>query len=238
MAKNLTLVALSLATLAEATTEKTLRGNFYVKVTLDPSNSANVIFSITMDKGSWLGLTLGSGGMTPNSDMIQLDADKQEVHDMTSAGYQAPSKDTTKNLSATWSTKGNVKTAVITRKLDTGDAKDYVFQLDKTFTLGWAINTYSSIITSKHNYAGSFQAIIKSSSSKSGSGSKDSGSKDSGSKDSGSKDNSGSKSGSSSVVDKVVGGDKSTSSVVPGATARAYFALGVSATTLLTFLAI
>ena len=238
MAKNLTLVALSLATLAEATTEKTLRGNFYVKVTLDPSNSANVIFSITMDKGSWLGLTLGSGGMTPNSDMIQLDADKQEVHDMTSAGYQAPSKDTTKNLSATWSTKGNVKTAVITRKLDTGDAKDYVFQLDKTFTLGWAINTNSSVITSKHNYAGSFQAIIKSSSSKSGSGSKDSGSKDSGSKDSGSKDNSGSKSGISGVSDKWFGGDKSGNSVVPGATARAYFALGVSATTLLTFLAI
>ena len=231
MAKNFTLVALSLATLAEASTEKTLRGNFYVKVSLDPSNSANVIFSITLDKGSWLGLTLGSGGMTPNSDMIQLNGDTEEVLDMTSAGYQAPAKDSTKNLSAKWSTKGNVKTAVITRKLDTGDAKDYVFQTDKAFTLGWAINTNSSIITSKHNYAGSFQAIIKSSSSKS-----DSGSKDSGSKDSGSKDNSGSKSGSG-VSDKVVGGDKSGSSVVPGATAS-HFALGVSATTLLTFLAI
>ena len=75
MAKNLTLVALSLATLAEATTEKTLRGNFYVKVALDASNSANVIFTITLDKGSWLGLTLGSGGMAANSDMIQLNAD-------------------------------------------------------------------------------------------------------------------------------------------------------------------
>ena len=87
MAKNLTLVALFLATLAEATTEKTLRGNFYVKVALDANNSANVIFTITLDKGSWLGLTLGSGGMAYNSDMIQLDADKQEVHDMTSSGY-------------------------------------------------------------------------------------------------------------------------------------------------------
>ena len=87
MAKKLTLAALSLATLAEASTEKTIRGNFYVKVALDPSNSDNVIFTIKMDKGSWMGLTLGSGGMTPNSDMIHLNGDTEEVNDMTSSGY-------------------------------------------------------------------------------------------------------------------------------------------------------
>ena len=86
-----------------------------------------MIFTIKLQKGSWLGLTLGDGGMTPNSDMIQLNGDTEEIHDMTSSGYKAPDQDSTKNLSASWSTYSNTKTATVYRNLDTGDAKDYVF---------------------------------------------------------------------------------------------------------------
>ena len=120
-----------------------------------------VTISVTMQTGSWVGLTLGDSGMSTNSDMIQIDADNERVYDMTSAGYRSPNTDSSENfVSTTWSTVSGGKKVDIKRKLDTNDSKDYVIPTDTYFDLGWAVNTSTSTITNKHNKKGNFRQLV------------------------------------------------------------------------------
>ena len=60
-----------------------------------------------MDADTWVGLSLGSTGMAPNTDMIQVDGANQVVYDKTSSGYQNPSSDSVDNLTATFTESSN-----------------------------------------------------------------------------------------------------------------------------------
>ena len=77
---------------------------------------------------TWVGLALGSTGMSQGTDMIQIDGGNRVVYDKTSSGYQNPSTDTTDNLSYTFTenSNGSLLTVEITRALDTGDSNDYL----------------------------------------------------------------------------------------------------------------
>ena len=46
------------------------------------------------------------------------------------------------------------------RQLDTEDPEDFVLPMDTAFTIGWAVLTDSATLTTKHNQAGSFTAMI------------------------------------------------------------------------------
>merc|ERR1719469_1246705 len=155
-----TVMSLS-AIVAQATKHNVFTG-YDVDLAIDAKDSLYATITVTMKKGSWLGLVLGAKGMATNTDMIQIDGGAKKAYDKTSAGYQSPRTDSTDNLTTTFSETGEVITATIKRKLDTGDAKDYVFQTDKEFDLGWAINTSSSTLARKHNRAGSVKATISS----------------------------------------------------------------------------
>ena len=55
-----------------------------------------------MEKGSWLGLGLGTYDMSSGADMIQIDSDSRLVLDRTSVGYEEPEDDDIHNLEATF----------------------------------------------------------------------------------------------------------------------------------------
>ena len=69
---------------------KTLTSGYDVDFAL---NDDEVTITVTMNTGSWVGLVLGSTGMSSGSDMIQIDSDNEKVYDMTSAGYRSPRAD-------------------------------------------------------------------------------------------------------------------------------------------------
>ena len=130
-----------------------LDGINWIDVLLDENDSDTVIFRLVMEKDSWMGLSLGSTGMAPNTDMIQVDGANQVVYDKMSSGYQNPSSDSIDNLSATFteSGNGNLLFVEISRALDTGDSTDYVIPTTSSFALGWAIKTSSATLSQKHN---------------------------------------------------------------------------------------
>lgn len=85
-----------------------------------------------------------------------------QAYDKVSAGYNTLDSDSSNDLSAVFSDKGNGTLEVtIKRALDTGDNKDYVLQTDRDFDMGWAVNTSSSNVSQKHNQRGSFKAKIQ-----------------------------------------------------------------------------
>ena len=114
-----------------------------------------------LPKASWVGLSLGSSGMATGTDMIQIDGTAKKAYDKVSSGYQYPSTDTSDDLTATFTDVDSANTYVlIERDLDTNDAQDYVIPTDTEFTIGWAVLTTSSTMTSQHNRDGSFKKTI------------------------------------------------------------------------------
>lgn len=107
-----------------------------------------------------MGLGLGDDHMTAGTDMIMCKATASgvgECEDMTAVGEMAPVKDTTQNTTAVFSVAdaaAKTTNVEIRRALDTGDAQDYVFQLDTEFEMCWATNTESSDFTAYHTGAG------------------------------------------------------------------------------------
>ena len=88
------------------------------------------------------------------------------MHDLTSVAYNSLDVDAQQNLSATFAahpSDSNKVVATVKRKLDTGDPKDYVIQLDRTFDVSWAYNSRTSNIDSYHSKRGSFRMLLASS---------------------------------------------------------------------------
>ena len=79
---------------------------------------------------TWVGLSLGSTGMSSGTDMIQIDGENRVVYDKTSSGYQNPSNDQTDNLTDSYTftenSSGSLLNVEIRRPLDTGDSNDYL----------------------------------------------------------------------------------------------------------------
>ena len=106
---------------------------------------------------------MGDSGMTPGTDLIQIDGANQQVYDKVSSGYQYPTTDGTGHLTATFTDVGNNWLEVsIKRPLDTGDSQDYVLPTGTYFKLGWAIRYSSATLSLKHNISGSLNAYLSS----------------------------------------------------------------------------
>ena len=113
-----------------------------------------------------MGLGLGTSRMYADNDFLQVDSDKKTVHDLTSGAYNSLDEDAQQNLSATFAahpSDSNKVVATVKRKLDTGDFKDFVIQLDRTFDVSWAYNSKTSNIGSYHSKRGSFKMLLASS---------------------------------------------------------------------------
>ena len=107
---------------------------------------------------------MGDSGMTPGTDLIQIDGANQVVYDKVSSGYQYPTTDGTGHLTATFTDVGNNWLEVsIKRPLDTGDSQDFVLPTGTYFKLGWAIRYSSATLSLKHNISGSLNAYLSSS---------------------------------------------------------------------------
>ena len=63
-----------LAAVAGATTHQVF-GDYSVDLSLDRKDSSYAIITVTMMKGTWVGLALGSTGMASGTDMIAIDGD-------------------------------------------------------------------------------------------------------------------------------------------------------------------
>ena len=81
---------LALAGMASANLTKNLAGGYSVDMRLNPRDDSEVLITIVMDRGSWVGLGLGTSNMTGGSDMIQVDSGNREVLDRTSIGNGEP----------------------------------------------------------------------------------------------------------------------------------------------------
>ena len=117
---------------------------FNVQARIDPDDASQAIFEIYMKDQTWLGLVLGSGGMAPGSDMIQVKADgiNSRVYDKFSQGFVAPPVDARNDLTRSVFRffEGGYIRFQLTRKLDTGDATDFLIPVQKEWELGWAVN--------------------------------------------------------------------------------------------------
>ena len=101
--------------------------HYNIDISFDPDDDTNAIFKVQLANDSWVGLALGDSGMTPGTDLIQIDGANQLVYDKVSSGYQYPTTDGTGHLTATFTDVGNNWFEVlIKRPLDTGDSQDYV----------------------------------------------------------------------------------------------------------------
>ena len=67
----------ALAGMASANLTKNLADGYSVDMRLNPANDSEVLITIVMDKGSWVGLGLGTSGMRGGSDMIQVDSESR-----------------------------------------------------------------------------------------------------------------------------------------------------------------
>ena len=135
---------------------------------------SQVEFIVTMkDTNAWLGLTLGGteGAMKEGDDMVVFFANKanSSFGDYTSKGFKAPAEDTIKkdvkdhpDHSVDWDESAGTVTIFARRALDTGDAGDYVIQLDKQFNVGVAYNGSTSTLSGKHEVASTVAVTLKS----------------------------------------------------------------------------
>ena len=131
-----------------------------------------VEFIVTMKQSdAWLGLILGAtpGTMAVKDDMVIFFAngDSSKSVDYTGIGTRAPVPDSTQNLkdhpdhNLDFDDVEQTVTIFARRALDTGDAVDYLLQLDKDFVLGWAYSGNSSKLDGKHAREGTIQVTLK-----------------------------------------------------------------------------
>ena len=96
--------------------------------------------------------------------MFFADGTDSFYEDYISTGYGLPIKDNTQNLDAHPDHSVDLKDGVVTvfarRKLDTGDATDYVIPLDTWFNIGYAYHGSSSTLT-KHTLANTVAVTLK-----------------------------------------------------------------------------
>ena len=141
-----------------------VKSGFNVQVRLDEDDPSQAIFEVYMKDGTWMGLVLGDVGMAPGSDMIQIKANgtNSRVYDKFSTGYISPPIDSDKNLQATFRFfEGGFIRFTIKRALDTGDSQnDFLLPLEKSFELGWAVNSDTNNLLKKHNSAGGLTAVL------------------------------------------------------------------------------
>ena len=129
---------------------------------LDSADNSKAVFNIQMVRDTWLGLALGSPNMTPGTDLWQISGTTLQALDKISSGYMSPSSDGVSDLDAQFVDIGNnLLEVTIVRSLDTSDSQDYVLPAEQEFNLGWAIKTTSAIMSSKHDKAGSFVALLE-----------------------------------------------------------------------------
>ena len=96
---------------------------YNIQASLD-SAGEKVTFEIYMKDNSWMGIVIGSSGMSPGSDMIQIKANgvNSRVYDKFSQGYISPAIDKGKDLASTFRFfEGGFIRFTIERALDTGD---------------------------------------------------------------------------------------------------------------------
>jgi len=92
-----------------------------------------------------------------NSDCIMFKHDGQlsTAKDYYASGYGAPTLDAQQDLTfQVKSVEAGYSTVEARRKLDTGDAKDFVIPLDSEFKGAYAYNSNSNVVTKKHTVRG------------------------------------------------------------------------------------
>ena len=153
-----------LASAASAGTAKSgenLTGDIWVDVQLKSTDITKAYIRVWLPKASWVGLSLGSSGMDAGTDMIQIDGTAKQAYDKVSLGYQYPKTDAIDSLTSKFTDKDSTNTYVlIERDLDTNDSQDYVIPTEKSFSIGWALSTYTSEVTNVHNKHGSFRLTL------------------------------------------------------------------------------
>ena len=139
-----------------------------------PEND-EVEFIVTLKDDSWLGLALGSQGMSAGSDMITFGkypggAMNFAYADNVSVGYQPPEKDMSEDLmphpnNVIEQNADGRSTIFVRRRLDTGDPQDFAIPLDQEFFIGYAYNGQTDAISyyTKHEVASSVSLKLPSS---------------------------------------------------------------------------
>ena len=129
-----------------------------------------VEFIVTMKASdAWVGLTLGAtpGQMVQMDDIVVFHADGEQsyVKDYLSIGYASPVEDVLQDYTDTsvdFDSADELVTVFVRRALDTGDALDFVFQLDTEFTVGYAYSSTSSEVSVKHGTEGNIAVTLNS----------------------------------------------------------------------------
>jgi Secretion system C-terminal sorting domain/DOMON domain len=135
-------------------TPVTTIGSMTVKINMNQGNSLATI-TMTGPSNKWLSIGLGTTSMSVNKDVITYGTTLLDQY-FTTSGHVAPTTDPTNNLTLVSNTVvGTNRTLVITRPLNTGDAKDYAFVYSmSSMSIVWAVGP-STTITSEHATFGS-----------------------------------------------------------------------------------
>ncbi len=153
MKKTLLLLAIfaitSITFAQQKETVVTTIGSMTVKINLNQGNSL-ATFTITGPSDKWLAIGLDTSSMSVNKDIIMYGTSLLDRHFTTSV-HDAPTTDLSNNLTLVSDTVlGTTRTLIITRPLNTGDAKDYIFDFSlSSLNIVWGVGP-STIITSKH----------------------------------------------------------------------------------------
>ncbi len=135
-------------------TAVTTIGSMTVKINMDQATSLATI-TLTGPSTKWLSIGLGTTSMSVNKDVITYGTSLLDQY-FTTSGHVAPTTDPTNNLTLVSNTvAGTTRTLVITRPLNTGDAKDYTFVYTiNSMSIVWAVGP-STNVASEHSSFGS-----------------------------------------------------------------------------------
>lgn len=135
-------------------TAVTTIGAMTVKINMNQGNSLATI-TLTGPSNKWLSIGLGTTSMSVNKDVITYGTSLLDQY-FTTSGHVAPTTDPTNNLTLVSNTVvGTTRTLVISRPLNTGDAKDYAFVYTiNSMSIVWAVGP-STTVTSEHSTFGS-----------------------------------------------------------------------------------
>lgn len=129
-----TAIAAFLAGLGAAMSSGTgqeLTDGFNIDVTWDEKTEIVTFTAVIPDK-TWMGIVIGNTSMV-NSDMILFSANgsSSRFFDLYSEGYFMPMEDDQKDLTGQFEELTNEVRFKVSRKIDTGDSKDFLITPDR-----------------------------------------------------------------------------------------------------------
>ena len=82
------------------------------------------------------------------------------MYDCLSTGNSSPAKDLKQDIAFNYQNFNKQVYFTLTRELDTQDPNDYVIQIGKNMTFGWALNENTNDLSVKHTRTGRFTVFI------------------------------------------------------------------------------